>query len=381
MATFFSNQTIWYWGSTAYPVRGTLTGNVSRSGNTVTLSGMSLSLSWPSSAYGTYSVSFTVNGTTTTRSIAANTGSFAVNNTSFSVGATATSKSVSWSSSDGYSGSFTVTFPSGATSPTAGDTTLNSRTWNSVNLTGRVSSWGTYSGSNQAFCIGVLGSSATSWSGGRNESVNENPGTTTSRTATINNSSTKTDGGINIRGGLAFKIGTYCRNGSGLENAKVMSTVYYLPPSPLTAGTATVGALSNDKYPVTLAATGGSSTNNNSVTVTTYYRIKKSTDSSYGSWTSMGTGTPWTQKTATIQADPSTSYNVQFKQTYQSQDSQTYTTGFTTPGLPFTPTAYGSVDGASEKIERLYGPVNGQSKRIRKLYASVNGQSKLIYED
>lgn len=111
--TFFSNEIVWAW-QVDY-VRGTLTGNVSRSGNTVTLSGMSLALTWANSSWGSDTLKFTVNGTQTSRSVNAKVASYAVNSTSFTVGASDTSKSVSWSSSDGRSGSFTVTFPAGFT--------------------------------------------------------------------------------------------------------------------------------------------------------------------------------------------------------------------------------------------------------------------------
>lgn len=120
MATFFSGATIGFWSSTSNYIYGTLTGNVSRSGNTVTLSGMSLAMTTRYTSTGSGSYWFEVNGTRTSYTCTASgtsLGSHSLNNTSFSVSTTQTSASVSWKSADGNTGSFTVTFPSGATVP------------------------------------------------------------------------------------------------------------------------------------------------------------------------------------------------------------------------------------------------------------------------
>ena len=118
MATFFDGNQTYTW--TGYPVYGKLTGDVSRSGNTVTLSNMSLSLTVPAGgAWGSDNLSFTVNGTTTgftATGSGSSLGSHAINSTSKTVGGGDTSTSIGWSTSDGYSGSFTVSFPSGAPS-------------------------------------------------------------------------------------------------------------------------------------------------------------------------------------------------------------------------------------------------------------------------
>ena len=90
MATFFSGQVIGYWSTSTNYMYGTLTGDVTRSGNTVTLSNMSLAITSRYTSYGTSSDSLTVNGTPTSFTVnfgsgSTSAGSYAINSTSFSV--------------------------------------------------------------------------------------------------------------------------------------------------------------------------------------------------------------------------------------------------------------------------------------------------------
>ena len=121
MATFFSDTNVGTWSG--YAMTGTLTGTVSRSGNTVTLSGMSIALRVPAGqAWGDDNWSFTVNGTSTSFHVYAQSdgyslGSYLLNNTSINVLSSATSANISWVSGDGVSGTFTITFPAGSAGP------------------------------------------------------------------------------------------------------------------------------------------------------------------------------------------------------------------------------------------------------------------------
>lgn len=372
MATFFSNQTIWYWGSTAFPVKGTLSGDVTRSGNTVTLSNMSLALSWPPSAYGSYPVTFTVNGTSTSRTMSANTGTFAVNSTSLTVGTTATSANVSWSSSDGYSGSFTVTFPSGGTSPTGLATQVASRTWNSATMKTSVTSWGTGAGPNRLVIhIGPTYNNETYL---RQAEANYSP-----FTATINNSSTT---GIHqaftMKGCITLYPYIYASNGT--IEARSWGSAFYLPPAPLqSVSKASESYAGSNKSNVTISITGGNSTNNNNVTVSTQYRYSTNGGSSWTAWAQAGTGTPWTAKSVTFQVPCNTSVQVEARQVYQSQASEVKSLTFTsikTPAMLYVP-----VSGKSKLARKAYIGINGQSEKVLKIYKGVNGQAKLVYTD
>lgn len=123
MATFFSGAIVDYWSLANNYIYGTLTGDVIRSGNTVTLTNMTLALSSRFTSYGTDNMYFIVNGTRTDFYVNAgsgttNLGSYSLSSTSFSVGTSDTSATVSWVGNTGtYSGSFNVSFPAGGTAP------------------------------------------------------------------------------------------------------------------------------------------------------------------------------------------------------------------------------------------------------------------------
>lgn len=386
MATFFSNQTVWYWGNPAYQIKGTLTGNVTRSGNTVTLSGMNLALNWSSVPAGfgyDADVSFTVNGTPTSRRIAAyTTTSYALNNTSLTVGSTATSANISWSSSDNYSGSFTITFPSGSTKPSGLSVKYNSCTWNSISITSSVTSWGTgYTGTPNLEQI-VIQSSATgsNWtSTGR--SVKQNATSSLSSTQSVSNTNKTFDlsGGINIRGCTSFKVGAWASTSAGDGGSNAFdNTVRYTPPAPLqTLSKASESYAGNNKSNVTVSVTGGNSTNNNNVSVSTQYRYSTNGGSSWTAWAQAGTGTPWTAKTATFQVPCNTSIKVEARQVYQSQASEVKSLTFTSMKTPAR--LYVPVSSKSKLARKAYIGINGQSEKVLKIYKGVNGQSKLVY--
>lgn len=382
MATFFSNQTVWYWGTTAYLVQGTLTGDVTRSGNTVTLSNMSLALSWPPYASGAWDVSFSLNGVAVySARLGANTSSINLNNYSFGVSESQTSASVGWSTSDGYSGSFTVTFPSGATGPSGAYVNFVSSTWNSVQTQIGVSSWGTgYSGT-PSLSHNVIVSSATSsnWTTSARRGLTDTTSNLSSTKTLTNDNTVIRDGGINIRGCLSYKIGCYANNGVGVDTA-FDNTTRYTPPAPLqTLSKSSETYAGSNKSNVTISITGGNSTDNNNVTVSTQYRYSTNGGSSWTAWAQVGTGTPWTAKSVTFQVPCNTSIQVQARQVYQSQSSEIKSLTFTsmkTPAMLYVP-----VSGQSKLARKAYIGINGQSEKVLKIYKGVNGQAKLVYTD
>lgn len=382
MATFFSNTTVWYWGSTAYLVRGTLTGNVSRSGNTVTLSGLSMSLSWPPYASGAWDVSFSLNGVAVySARLGANTGSISLNNYSFGVSEGQTSANVGWSSSDGYSGSFVVSFPSGSTPPSGGSMSFVSATWDSVTVKGKVTNWG--SGSNPTKHFAVLSTSATGndWNNIPRIEKYVDGNSTAEQSATISNANADGTyyGGITVKGGTAFKVGmAYGTSVSVLIVGDY--TTRYTPPAPLqTLSKASETYAGNNKATVTLSVTGGNSTANNNVSVSTQYRCSLDGGSTWTAWAIAGTGTPWTAVSASITVPCDTSVKVEAKQVYQGNSSEIKSLTFTsmkTPAMLYVP-----VSGQSKLGRKAYIGINGQSEKVLKIYKGVNGQAKLVYTD
>lgn len=348
MATFFSNQVVWYWSTQSNQIRGTLTGNVSRSGNTVTLSGMTLSLSWPAWASGSSSgMWFALDGSQKwSGTMGANTGSISLSNHSFSVSASATSKSVSWSSSDTYSGSFTVTFPSGQVAPATPTCTASSNSTSLVNV-----SWGTSN----------LGTPA--------GTVSLYTGTTNDPTEFLYSKSTTGTGVFGHDQRVANTTYYYkatATNSVGTVSSAVASATTY--PAGLTS--LTVSSLKSDE--ATLTAVFASS--GNSLTTGVQARINQS-----GTWDDLGlTDVQGTTQNITLGPFlPETSYTVELRVYTTAGTSSVSTVTFTTPPES---KFYGSVDGQAKRITKLYGSVGGQTKKITKLYGSVNGQAKIIYK-
>lgn len=261
MATFLSGATIGYWTNPNNTMYGTLTGTVSRNGNTVTLSGMSLHITSTYSSYGSSSEAMVVGGTTSYFTVSfgsgsTDAGSYSLSDTSFSVQPADTSATVNWTYLGGTtdptgSGSFTVTFPAGVVAPTTPTISATA-----VNTTTASVTYGTIS----------FGTPST--------------GTVTLYGGTTANPTTVLD--------------TYSSTGD-----------HTFTHTGLTPGT------------------------------TYYYRAKAS--------------------------------NGQADSGYSTELSVTIPTHI----------LYGSVNGASEKIEKLYGSVNGASKEILKLYGSVAVQTTI----
>lgn len=216
------------------------------------------------------------------------------------------------------SGSFTV---SGASSPSSLTITGVSSTYNSITGTIKVGDWG---GGTQTYHeLLVLNTAYTQ--GGlpqRYESSTSNPATLT----VTNNSTAGSAGAVTITGASTYYIGQYANNGSveARQDGGTVST----PPAPLQtlSYTQTQGA---SNVTVGLTITGGTSSDNSSNTVTTYYRYSANGGTSYSAWTSAGTGTAWTSKTASFTCPYGASVVVQAKQTYDSKDSVVKQVSFT----------------------------------------------------
>lgn len=264
----------------------------------------------------------------------------------------------------------------------------NSHTWNSVNITTSVTSWGSNynagsTGTQQIIC--VSGATASDWTtkGRICKSLSVTP-PALSGTQSVGNSNADTslDGGITVKGCTAYKIAGWAWNSNGnAGTAGFDNTTRYTPPAPLTT-------LSKSENPSevgnnvvhTITIVGGNSTNNNDVTVTTQYRYSTDGGSNYSAWTSAGTGKPWDTKTAQFNSHYGASIKVEARQVYQSQNSEVKKLSYTanqgtSPGNPvvtnFTPlvngaratvttSSYGhpsSIDG--RYVELGIGPANG----------------------
>ena len=120
MATvFFSDTQVGKWSDNT-PILGTLTGSVSRTGNTVALN-YTLVLYAPTPVTGTKQLVFSLGGIGRSLPLVGQSSAYLGTFSyvlAFPVSETQTSEDIAWSTSDGFSGSFTVTFPAPPAKPT-----------------------------------------------------------------------------------------------------------------------------------------------------------------------------------------------------------------------------------------------------------------------
>lgn len=348
MATFFSGQAVGNWaGQTIW---GTLTGNVSRSGNTVTLSSLTLSMT-AASAWGTDNNWWVriYSGDTQLSSasgLSFNSGSASkgIPNASVGVGATATSHTFNLRTSDGNRVNFTVSFPAGQSAPATPTCTASSNSATLVNIT-----WGTSNLGNPAGTVSLY------------------EGTTNNPTELLYS---KTTTGTNV---------------FGRDQRTANTTYYYKATASNSVGTVSSAVTSATTYPAGINSVSVSTTDTtatfsidcansgNALTTT----LQKSHNAG-ATWVDIATDVQGTTVTHTeTNLTPETLYTAYFRVTTTAGSSASVSKSYSTqPKSKF----YGSVNGQAKRITKLYGSVNGQTKKITKLYGSVNGVTKLIYK-
>lgn len=216
------------------------------------------------------------------------------------------------------------TLPSGATAPSGATVTFNSATWNSINITSTVSSWGTgYSGTphlQQIVCLPT--STSSNWySSGRLVKDNQTTGRTSTQSVT-NSNSTAYAGGLTIKGASNYKVASWGSTSVGYSSA-FNNTIIHTPPAPLQS--ITKAETEGDNYISTVfTITGGDSTNNASATVRTQFRWSSDGGSTWTGWNNISTtGTAWTAVSTPAQGIPyDSSIKVQARQKYYDEYSE-----------------------------------------------------------
>lgn len=366
MATFFYDVKVGYWNTV--DLRGSLYGDVSRNGNTVTLQNMRFDMYPSASAWGTSSFTLQVNGTSTTWTATdGRLNNAVVNDTSISVSASQTSAQIGWSTSDGESGSFTITFPSGATVPTGLSISNIIPMTTGVTATVSVTSWGEGGTDPSAYyrelCIFPYGQFEQDPS-----RKNRTMGATLSSAITTDNNS-QWLGTLTIQPNTKYVLGIYATNNNspahGQTNAGTYVTLAEAPTVSLDSVTASSATIS-----YATSADGGE------YSKTLEYSLDGTTWST-GATVSSGSATSGTYTITGLSGG--TTYSIQTRVTTTAGSSTGATVSATTTGS--TNKLYGSVNGQTKRVTKLYGSVNGQTKKILKLYGSVNSVTKLIYQD
>lgn len=237
---------------------------------------------------------------------------------------------VTWSCGSGYRSDFAGTWSTqvtvSATAPPTGITvSLNSRTWNTINIKASITGWGS-GGSASARSLQVLaGDTSMPASGmfGNWPRRMTNLGNVTSGSGNVTSSSTSQGSSTwYVKGCTPFKIASYATNGAADTRAR-NTTTFYTPPAPLASITQTQsGSNTANSVTHTIKIQGAGSSSNTSNAVTTQYRYSTNGGSSYTNWTSIsGTATAWTEKSFTFTSTYGASIKVQARQVYQSLNS------------------------------------------------------------
>lgn len=287
-----------------------------------------------------------------------------------------------WYASYGGTRSYTIsgTLPAKATAPSGGTGSLVSRTWNTITTKASVSSWGTnYTGTpNLAQCICVSTASSSNWLSSARQVKWTNTTATSVEGGVTTANSTAYDGGVTIKGCMAFKVAGYGSTNIG-ETWTLVDTVYYTPPAPLASITQSQTRGSTN-VSISAVITGGNSTNNYNETVTTYWRYSTNGGSSWSGWGNAGTGSPWTAKTVTFTAAYGASIKVEAYQSYKSLESQHTTISFTalsaeTPSNLASSITASTWNSVTMSGSCTYNKPDGISGRSLTVGVNINGTS------
>lgn len=359
MATFVSGLYVGTFGGRTLNIN--VSGNISRNGTTVTLTGISCYLystdggtwwaqaarTWGLRAPGGEAVSTSVPYTPS-----ANHRTFSLPNLSFYLANTSTSCTMNVTGPDG---SFAFTLggiPQGAVAPSGLDVTLSSVQDTGATMRVTLNSYGTPSGeANRYIEASIMGQSTY---GGKYRY--DTATAKTSATITVNNSSkTNSSNPLTIVPNTQYWYGAYATN-TVMSTSTVKGTFITLP------------AYISD---VVVNDVG-----NGEVVISVLHASEGTADTAYTEYSYNQTDWTVIQDTFRLEVHSATTL-------YIRRRNGTGTTPVRTVSIVPATTVklYGSVNNQAKEIRKLYGSVNGKAVRIRKLYGSVNGRSKLIFEE
>lgn len=357
MATFVSGLYVGTFGGRTLNIN--VTGNISRSSTTVTLTNISCHLystdggtwwaqaarTWGLRAPGGEAVSTSVPYTPS-----ANSRTFSLPNLSFYLDNTSTSCTMYVTGPDG---SFAFTLggiPQGAVAPSGLDVSISSVADTGATFSVSLSSYGTPSSeANRYIEASIMGQSTY---GGKYRWATKKA--VTSATITVNNNSaTNSSNPLTIVPNTQYWYGAYATN-TVLSTNLVKGTFITLP------------AYISD---VVVNDVGGGE-----VTVSVVHASEGTATTAYTEYSYNQTDWTTVQDTFNLTVHSATTI-------YIRRRNSTGTTPVRTVSIVPATTVklYGSVNNQAKEIRKLYGSVNGKAVRIRKLYGSVNGRSKLIF--
>ena len=261
-----------------------------------------------------------------------------------------------------------------ATAPSGLAIAVGTKNWNSVQLTGSVGNYGRpKSISGRALNIGLAETASINAAAMEVRNLN-----TSSKTVTVNQSSTAVRGGLTFKGMMTVYPYTYANN-TKAENV-TFGNAETLPPAP---GTLSYSIDPNDERYQTISYVGVAANNVANYDPALLTRTVRYADSSDPTnWTYIENDTQVALTTATAQqitVPASHSIVVEAWLTYNGNNSQVSTVTLTNSQDPKH--IYCSMGDLTEALDHIYGSVGGETKKLIKVYGSVNGVAKLIHED
>ena len=293
--------------------------------------------------------------------------------------------------------SITGSLPAAATAPSGASVVIGAITWNSVEMTSSVTSWGSgYTAGTQRLVFCVVDPAATQAPLDWQLRARQVKTTVASATILSGTSIVTTDnsaaylGGFPIVGALDFKI-----VGGGSTTAghaeEVSATAYHTPPAPSTLVATGDGGTSDIEYIVEfdgVAANNSATYDPNELTRTVRYKINDDANWTYVENATQALITDMTSFLITLH--PHDTAVIEGWQTYKGSDSEVSTltlqnnnrtVHFYGGHAVYDPNTGTISDPVSFETIKMYGTVNGYSKKIIKLYGSLNGYTKQVYED
>ena len=359
MANFVSGLYVGTFGGRTLNIN--VSGNISRNGTTVTLTGISCYLystdggtwwaqanrTWGLRAPGGEAVSTSVPYTPS-----ANHRTFSLPNLSFYLANTSTSCTMNVTGPDG---SFAFTLggiPQGAVAPSGLNVSISSVADTGASFSVSLSSYGTPNSADGRYIeASIMGQST--YGGKYRYDIAKNKA---SATITVNNSSkTNSSNPLTIVPNTQYWYGAYATN-TVMSTSTVKGTFITLP------------AYISD---VVVNDVG-----NGEVVISVLHASEGTADTTYTEYSY--NQTDWTVIHDTFRLTVHSATTI-----YVRRRNSTGTTPVRTVSIVPATTVklYGSVNNQAKEIRKLYGSVNGKAVRIRKLYGSVNGRSKLIFEE
>lgn len=354
------------WGG--YPKGYRWKGSFARSGNTITLSNMTLQIYLISgtSGWGTATDSVTVTGgsaqTVNWGFSGTESNIVSLNNTSFSVGSTATSATINCAIAGENTGSTTIRFDASGSAPTGLTATNITPLVDGFSADVSITGWGGLGNANsrfKSFCVRTYDASSLI---SPRICCSEYGDDLSTKITTTNASATLIEGVMEVIGNTRYTLSCVASNGT-------YSTSHVR-----------IGDYATLAYKPSVRISWSSS---NAIT----FEYELQADGGFYDKTveySLDGGATWTTIT-TVTGGSATSGSFAVPIEDLQRTSKMLVSATTTAGRSYIThylgnvKLYGSVNGQTTTVTKLYGPVGGQARSIVKLYGSVNGKAKRIY--